>query len=141
MTSGFLLFLLMKNIFISLLIFFCLFASCQTGKKDSTNSISNKKENVDGGSCSYEHQIYPAIILWIDSTNVEDCDLQLYRPTDLNDTIYYSMKNHSLLKLETIHAEKLKTGDTIIYQQSHIIEGSCNPFIERILVKKYSKKD
>lgn len=96
---------------------------------------------MDGGSCSYEHQIYPAIILWIDSSNVEDCDLQLYLNANFKDTIYYSMKNHNPLKLETIHTEKLKTGDTIIYQQSHMIEGSCNPFIERILVRKYSKKD
>lgn len=131
----------MKNIFTSSLIFLCLFASCQTGKKNSTNSISKKKENVDGGSCSYDHKIYPAIILWIDSTNVENCDLHLYRPSDFKDTIYYSMKNLNLLKLESIHAEKLKTGDTIIYQQSHMIEGTCNPFVERILVKRYSKKE
>jgi hypothetical protein len=51
------------------------------------------------------------------------------------------MKNNNSLNLETINSEKLKVGDTIIYQQSHLTEGSCNPFVERIVLKKFGKKN
>ncbi len=118
--------------FTLLLISIGIFASCQAQKRN---------KNVDGGSCSYKHEKYPAVILWIDSSNVADCDLQLLLPKSYNDTIYYSMKMNNWLNIEKIRSEKLKTGDTITYQQSHMIEGSCNPFIERILLEKYRKKN
>jgi hypothetical protein len=105
-----------------------------------TKKVKEEKE-VEGGYCNYKSEDFPAIILDIDSSNVEDCDLQLYRPEDFNDTVIYSMKNNNSLKLETIHSEKLKVGDTIIYQQSHITEGSCNPFVERIVLEKFRKKN
>lgn len=105
-----------------------------------TKKVEEKKE-VEGGYCDYKSEDFPAIILEIDSSNVEDCDLQLYCLIELKDTLFYSMKNNNSLKLETIQSAKLKVGDTIIYQQSHMIEGSCNPFVERIVLEKFRKKN
>ncbi len=113
----------------------------QIFNNSDSSTKDHQKDIVEGGDCEYENEDFPALILEIDSSNVEDCDLQLYRPLEYKDTIYYSMINHNLLKLELLHKEKLKTGDTIIYQQSHMIEGSCNPFVERIVLKKFGKKN
>jgi hypothetical protein len=113
----------------------------QIFNNSDSSTKDHQKDIVEGGDCDYENEDFPALILEIDSSNVEDCDLQLYCPIELKDTLFYSMKNNNSLNLETIHSEKLKVGDTIIYQQSHLTEGSCNPFVERIVLKKFGKKN
>ena len=113
----------------------------QIFNNSDSSTKDHQKEIVEGGDCDYENEDFPALILEIDSSNVEDCDLQLYCPIELKDTLFYSMKNNNSLKLETIHSAKLKVGDTIIYNQSHITEGSCNPFVERIVLEKFRKKN
>jgi hypothetical protein len=56
-----------------------------------------------------------------------------------SDTVDYYHVNNRYTTLSAIKLEKLKPGDTLIYQHHQITSGACNPDVFRLLLKQEVK--
>lgn len=112
------------------------------------NEIFNKSESpikvkeedvVDGGECDYQNEDFPALILEIDSSNVNYCNLKLLRLPERIDTLIYTEINGNDLRVDSLKVKNILVGDTIIYQIQTNVSGTCQPTIELIVVEKFKK--
>jgi hypothetical protein len=93
----------------------------------------------DGGPCSYQITPYPAIVFFIDSTNIEMTNIWCRVNALQSDTVDYYHVNNRYTTLSAIKSEKLKPGDTLIYQHHQITRGACNPDVFRLLLRQEIK--
>lgn len=108
------------------------------------NSCSNgKKQNVDGGPCSYEDKIYPAKLIKLDpspDSSEYDAWFEINRlndaPADYRDTVQYSPYN-SRIPNEQIKKDSIAVGKVYKFISRTIKTGSCDPHVESIRLEKY----
>ena len=103
---------------------------------DSTTK-DHQKDIVAGGDCDYENEDFPALILEIDSSNANYCNLKLLRLPDRIDTLIYTEINGNDLDVDELTEKNITVGDTIIYQIQTNYDGTCMPEIELIIVEKF----
>ncbi len=105
----------------------------------SAISCRSRGAKPDGGPCSYQITPYPAIVIFIDSTNIEMSNIWCRVNALQSDTIDYYHVNNRYTTLAAIKLEKLKPGDTLIYQHKQITSGACNPNVFRLLLRQEVK--
>lgn len=111
----------------------CFFVAC---------NHQHHTEPTDGGSCSYEHNYYPAVVYDIQSVNETYCDMALLLyMSDEPDTIYYSTEANGNLQKAALDSLNIKPGDTLAYEHMQITEGSCTPDIYNLLLERYISKE
>ena len=96
---------------------------------------------IDGGSCTYDTKIYPAMVINIetkDSLNadilfkIEDKTGNLYR-----DSVSWNMEKKEYALLSMIKKDSVEVGDTYQYIIMEIKTGHCTPKIEILKLEKY----
>lgn len=102
----------------------------------SASSCRPNESKPDGGPCSYQITPYPAIVISIDSSDAETVNVWCTVNALEADTIDYYHVNNRHTTLSAIKLEKLKPGDTLIYQHHQITSGACNPDVFRLLLKQ-----
>jgi hypothetical protein len=106
------------------------------------NSCSNgKKENVDGGPCSYEDKFYPARLIKLEASPDSSTFNGWFEIDDPSgkgkDTIsYLRMTNHDITK-EQLKKDSIATGNIYKYVVSMIKTGECNPDVRSIRLERY----
>lgn len=106
---------------------------------NKSESPKKEVENVDGGTCEYTTEDFPALILKIDSSNTNYCNLTILLLPDKKDTLIYNDINGNDLKVDSLTKKNIIEGDTIIYQIHTIETGTCIPDYEKIVVEKFKK--
>jgi len=114
-----------------LLIIFVVINSCKNGKK----------QNVDGGPCSYEDKIYPARLVKLeaspDSSNYNGWFEIDSLSGNSKDTIsYLRMMNRDITK-EQLQKDSISVGNRYKYVESTIKTGECDPDMRTIRLEKY----
>jgi hypothetical protein len=102
----------------------------------SCRSHGNK---IDGSPCTYLVTPYPAIVLFIDSSNTEMTNIWCHVNALQPDTVDYYHINNRYTTLSAIKLAKLQPGDTLIYEHHQITNGACNPDVFRLLLKQEIK--
>ena len=96
---------------------------------------------IDGGSCTYNDKIYPAVVVKIEQKDslradilfrIEDEDGKLYR-----DSVSWNMEKKEYALLSMIQKDSIKTGNRYRYVVKQITSGHCTPKIEILLLEKY----
>ncbi|MCG3167777.1 MAG: hypothetical protein POELPBGB_03572 [Bacteroidia bacterium] len=93
----------------------------------------------EGGPCSYETEIYPAVIINIYEMDSLYSELFIAVHTLPFDTLSWSGEFGSYLANDELKAKGYKLGDTLSYQIKHITQGTCNPYIKRLSTERYNK--
>ena len=109
----------------------------QIFNNSDSSTKDHQKDIVEGGDCDYENEDFPALILEIDSSNANYCNLKLLRLPDRIDTLIYTEINGNDLDVDELTEKNITVGDTIIYQIQTNYDGTCMPEIELIIVEKF----
>ena len=117
--------------FFCLLISVVIISSCKNGKK----------QNVDGGPCSYEDKFYPARLVKLEASPDSSSFNGWFEIDDPSgngkDTIsYLRMMNRSITK-EQLHKDSITVGNNYKYVESAIKTGECDPDVRMIRLEKY----
>jgi len=114
-----------------LFIIFVIINSCRNGKK----------ENVDGGPCSYEDKTYPARLVKLEASPDSSTFNGWFEIDDPSgngkDTIsYLRMTNRDITK-EQLQKDSIAAGNIYKYVESTIKTGECDPDVRMIRLEKY----
>ena len=109
----------------------------QIFNNSDSSTKDHQKDIVEAGDCDYENEDFPALILEIDSSNANYCNLKLLRLPDRIDTLIYTEINGNDLDVDELTEKNITVGDTIIYQIQTNYDGTCMPEIEPIIVEKF----
>ncbi len=109
-----------------------------------SSCVSKKKENIDGGPCSYDDKVYPAKLIKLlptpDSSAYNalfEVDMREGVAANQKDTLDYSRVNNRSITPEQIKKDSIETGKVYKYVFSTITSGTCDPKIEMIRLEKY----
>lgn len=118
--------------FIALMTTFFIFGSCS----------NNKKENVDGGPCTYEDKVYAAKLIKLeaspDSSHYNGWfEIESPSGNGTKDTISYLRMTNREISKEELMKDSLAVGKEYKYVVSIIKTGACNPDIRTIRLERY----
>ena len=111
----------------------------------SLSCNTNEKENVVGGPCSYDEQVFPATLIKTVPQNKLEYEAVFTLENGKNftesDTIYYSrLNNNHYLSSTELPWDSLVTGTQYSYIVKNIRLGDCDPHIESISLQPYTGK-
>jgi hypothetical protein len=99
------------------------------------------RQPPDGGYCSYEDTAIPARVISIVPVNDEQYDIlfkldsNTYRPAPV-DTVSFYAENGQYLDKALFDSLRVDTGSVYVFLVREIVEGSCNPFLTQVVMKK-----
>lgn len=94
----------------------------------------------DGGPCSYKTDVLPAQVIdlyAIDSNYYEAVFEVKLNDQKLKDTLYYSNEFSGYLDKQMLIKSQLQIGKKYTYEIKEIIDGHCNPRIERLRLNPF----
>jgi hypothetical protein len=120
----------MKAVFITWVAMVVLPASCRQSEQEP-----------DGGFCSYKDTEIPARVVDIIPVSPGQYDINLKLDSNEfrmppNDTVSFYMENGHYLDKAVFDSMRVDTGNVYTFLVREIVQGSCNPFLTQVVMKK-----
>ena len=107
----------------------------------AVNGCRDTEQEPDGGFCSYKDTEIPARVVGIVPVNPGQYDIALKLDSNdfrmpPEDTISFYMENGHYLDQALFDSLRVDTGSVYTFLVREIVEGSCNPLVTQVVMKK-----
>jgi hypothetical protein len=107
----------------------------------AVNACRDAEQEPDGGFCSYKDTEIPARVVSIVPVNPGQFDISLKLDSNNfrmppEDTVSFYMENGHYLDKAIFDSLRVDTGSVYTFLVREIVEGSCNPFLTQVVMKK-----